>query len=78
MGDHKSMVNDVEDVWSLGGREILSSMRDGVCICVVVVVVLMIAVGVVVFIVAVEVVVLVGVVVLVRVFSIEAVEVDSS
>ena len=31
--DGKGMVSDVEGVWSLGGREMLSSMRDGICVC---------------------------------------------
>ena len=55
--DDKGMVSDVESVRSLGGRETLSSMRDGVCVCVAVVVVV-----VVVLIVAVSVVVVGGVV----------------
>lgn len=46
MDDNKDMVNDGEGVQSLGGREILSSMRYGICICVAVVVMLMVAVGV--------------------------------
>ena len=48
--DDKGMVSDVEGVQSLGGREMLSSMRDGICVCVavvVVVVVLIVAVSVV-------------------------------
>ena len=62
--DKKDMVSDAEGMWSLGGREMLSSMRDEiyVCVVVVVVVVLMVAVGVVVLVVAVGVVVLVIVV----------------
>ena len=78
--DEKGMVSDVEGVWSLGGTEISSSMRDGVCACVAVVVVavvvvvaLIVAVGVVGLMVAVGVVVLV---IVVRVFCIGAVEVD--
>ena len=79
--DEKGMVSDVEGVWSLGGTEISSSMRDGVCACVAVVVVavvvvvvaLMVAVGVVGLMVALGVVVLV---IVVRVFCIGAVEVD--
>ena len=46
--DNKGMVSDVEDMGSLGGTEMLSSMRDGICLCVcmvVVVVVLMVVVG---------------------------------
>ena len=65
--DGKGTVSDVEGVRSLGGRETLSSMRDGICVCVCVVVVvvveaLMVAVGVVVLVVVVRVVVLVIVV----------------
>ena len=53
--DAKGMVSDVEGVRSLGGRETLSSMRDGICVCVAVVMVvvalmismLMVAVGIV-------------------------------
>ena len=72
--DEKGMVSDAEGVWSLGGTEISSSMRDGVCACVAVVVVALIeAVGVVGLMVAVGVVVLV---IVVRVFCIGAVEVD--
>ena len=37
--DDKGMVSDIEGVRSLGGREMLRSMRDGICVCVVVVVV---------------------------------------
>ena len=88
--DDKGMVSDVEGVRSLGGRETLSSMRDGICVCVAVVVVvvaLMVAVGVVVLVVAVGVLVLVivvrvlrelciGVVEVVGVLCIGAVEVD--
>ena len=59
--DNKGIVSDVEGVQSLDGREMLSSMRDGICVCVVVVV-LMVAVGVWVLMVAVGVVVLVIVV----------------
>ena len=46
--DNKGMVSDVEDMGGLGGTEMLSSMRDGICLCVcmvVVVVVLMVVVG---------------------------------
>ena len=49
--DDKGMVSDVEGVWSLAGRETLTSMRNGVYVCVavvVVVVVLTVAVSVVV------------------------------
>ena len=64
--DNKRMVSDVEGVQSLGGREMLSYIRDVICVCVavlvvvalmvaVVVVVLMIAVGVVVFVIVVRV-----------------------
>ena len=61
--DDKGMVRDVDGVRSLGGREMLSSMRDGICIFVAVVVAaLMVAVGVVVLMVAVGVVALVIVV----------------
>ena len=48
--DDKGMVSDVESVWSLGGRVMLSSMRDGICNCmavVVVIVMLIVAVSVV-------------------------------
>ena len=38
-GDDKGMVSDVEAMLTQGGREMLSSMRDGVCDCVMVVVV---------------------------------------
>ena len=41
--DTKGMVNGNEGVQSLGGREMLRSIRDGICVCVVVVVV--VAVG---------------------------------
>ena len=34
--DAKGMVSDIEGVWSLGGREISRSIRDGICVCVVV------------------------------------------
>ena len=62
--DAKGMVSDIEGVRSLGGREILSFIRDGifVCVAVVVVVALMVAMGVVVLMVAVGIVVLVIVV----------------
>ena len=56
--DDKGMVSDVEGVWSLYGREMLSSMRNGICVCVAVVVVvaLMVAMGMVFLMVAVRVV----------------------
>ena len=71
------MVRDVGGVWSLGGRETLSSMRDGICVCVAVVVVvaLMLAVGVVVLMVVVGVLVLVTVVRVLRELCIGVVEV---
>ena len=37
--DAKGMVSDIENVWSVGGREMSRSIRDGICVCVVVVVV---------------------------------------
>ena len=44
------MVSDTEGVLSLGGKEMLRSIRDGICVCVVVVMVvvvaLMVAIGV--------------------------------
>ena len=48
--NNKGMFSDVVGVRSLGGRETMSSMRDGICVCVavvVVVVVLIVAVSVV-------------------------------
>ena len=70
--DDKGMVSEIENVRSLGGREMSSPMRDGICVCVAVVVVvvvvvvlvvaLMVAMGVVVFMVVVGIVVLVIVV----------------
>ena len=87
--DDKGMVRDVEVVRTLGGREMLSSMRDGICVCVAVVVAvvvaaLMITLGVVLLMVAVGVVALVivvrvlciGVVGVVGVLCIGAVEED--
>ena len=88
--DAKGMVSDIEGVWSLGGRVMLRSIRDGICVCVVVVallvvvVVLMAAMGVVVLMVVVEIVVLVnmmrvactGVVGVVGVLCMEVLEVD--
>ena len=80
--DDKGMVNDVEGVPGLGGRETLSSMRVEICVCVamvVVVVALMVVmglvVGVVVLVVAVGVVVLVIVVRVLRELCIGMVEV---
>ena len=37
--DEKGMVSDIEEVQSLGGREMSRSIRDGICDCMVVVVV---------------------------------------
>ena len=68
--DDKSMVNDVEGVQSLGGREMLSSMREGISVCLV-----MVAVGVVVLMVVRGVVVLM---IVVGVLYIGVVEVDCS
>ena len=48
MDDDQGMVSDVEGVRSLGERELLNRMRDGICVCVALVVVLMVVVGVVV------------------------------
>ena len=79
LGDDKGMVNDVEGMYSLGGKEMLSSMRDEICVCVAVVVVLMVGMGVVVLMVGVGVKALMvglGVVVLVGVLYIGAMEVD--
>ena len=54
--DAKGMVNDNEGVWSLGGRGMSRSIRDGICVCVVVVVVVAVVLWLlVVFIVAMEV-----------------------
>ena len=75
--DGKGMVSNVEGVWSLGRRQMLSSMRDGICACVMVVVVvvaLIVVVGVVVLVVAVGVVVLVIVVRVLRELFIGLVE----
>ena len=55
--DGKRVFSDAKCVWSLGKREMSSSMRDGISICVVVVVVLMVVVGMVVLMAAVGVVV---------------------
>ena len=86
--DDNGMVSDIEGVRSLGGREMLRSMRDGIFVCVVVAVVvvvaLMVAKRVVVLMVVVETVVLVmvvrvsciGVVGVVGVLCIRALEVD--
>ena len=70
-------MRDVGGVWSLGGRETLSSIRNGICVCVVVMVVvaLMLAVGVGVLMVTVGVVVLVIVVRILRELCIGVVEV---
>ena len=70
--DEKDMLSDAEGVWSLGGRETLSSMRDGICVRLAVAGVLVVSVGVVVLMVVVEVVVSV---IVVRVFCIGVVEV---
>ena len=40
--DAKGMVSNIEGVRSLGGRKMLRSIRDGICVCVVVVVVMMV------------------------------------
>ena len=87
--DDRGMVSDIEGVWSLGGREMSRSIRDGICVCVVVVLVvvvvaLMVAKRVVVLMVVVGTVVLVmvvrvsciGVVGVVGVSCIGALEVD--
>ena len=88
--DDEGIVNDVEDAWSLAGRETLRSMRDRIFLCVVVVVVvvvaLMVAVGVVVLMVAVVVLLVIvvrvlrelciGVVEVMEILCIEVVEVD--
>ena len=39
------MVSDIKGKWNLGGREILSSMRDGISVCVAVVVVIVVRVS---------------------------------
>ena len=82
-GDDKGMVSDVEAMLTQGGREMLSSMRDGICDCVMVVVValvgvLMIVVGVVVLVIVVSVsrVLCIRVVDVVGVLCIRAVEKD--
>ena len=41
--DDKGMVRDVEVVRTLGEREMLSSMRDGICVCVAVVMAVVVA-----------------------------------
>ena len=41
--DDKGMISDIEGVRSLGGREMSSSIRDGICVCVAVVVVVVVA-----------------------------------
>ena len=53
MDNRKGTVNDVEGVRSLGGREMLNFMRDGICFYVMVVVVLMVAAGMVVLVIVV-------------------------
>ena len=81
--DDKGMVSDVEGVQSLGGREMLSTMRDGICSCVVVVVVVVVALMVPVLVVAVGVVLVrvlrglcIGIMEVVGVLWIGVVEVD--
>ena len=37
--DDEGIVSDIEGVRSLGGRQTLSSMRDGTCVCVAVIMV---------------------------------------
>ena len=86
--DDKGMISDIEGVRSLGGREMSSSIKDGICVCVAVVVVvvvaLMVAIGLVVLMEEVGIVVLVivvrvsciGVVEVVGVLCIAVVEVD--
>ena len=73
--DAKGMVSDVEGVWSLGGRETLSSMRDGIFVCVAVVMVV-VALVISMLVVAVGVVALVIVVRALRELCIGVVEVD--
>ena len=76
--DGKGMVSDVEGVQSLGGREMLSSMRDGICVALMVavrLVVLMVVMGVVVFVIVVRILCL-GLVGVVGVLCIGAVKVD--
>ena len=72
--DDKGIVNDAEGEWSLGGREMLNSMKEKISVYVVVVV-LIVTVGVVVLMVVVGVVVLM---IVVGVLGIGAVEVDFS
>ena len=84
--DAKGMVSDVEGVWSLGGRETLSSMRDGIFVCVAVVMVvvalmismLVVAVGIVTLVIVVRVLreLCIGVVEVVEVLCIGVVAVD--
>ena len=82
--DNKGMVSDVEGVRSLGGREMLSSMRNEICVfvavvvVVVVVVALMVAVRVVVLVIVVKVLreLCIGVADVVGVFCIGVVEVE--
>ena len=40
--DDKGMVSDIDSVWSLGGREMPRSIRDGICVCVAVVVIVVV------------------------------------
>ena len=70
------MVSDINGVLILGGREMLSSMSDEICVCVALVVVLMAAMGVVVLMAVMGVVVLmemVGIVVLVIVVRVSCI-----
>ena len=83
--DDKGMASDIEGVLCLAGREMLRSVRDGICVCVTVVVValmgvrrvvvLMVVVGIVVLVMLVRVLCM-GVVGVVRVLCIGALEVD--
>ena len=80
---NKGMVSDIEVVWGLGGREMSSSIKDGICVCVVVmglmlameVVVLKVVVGIVVLVMLVRV-LCIGVVGVVGVLRMGAVELD--
>ena len=66
--DSKGMVSDTEGVLSLGGKEMLRSIRDGICVCVVVVMVVVVALIVAIGVMRVVVLMVgVGIVVLVRV-----------
>ena len=80
--DDEGMISDTEGVQSLGGREMSSSIRDGICVCVAVVVVVVVAlmvamekVGIVVLVIVVRV-SCIGVVEVVGVLCIAVVEVD--